>query len=55
MTYAPPRAVATFGMYNNSWLSRPVCAAHGPHGVPRCLFLAMVPLRLAAMVELPYI
>lgn len=55
MMYASTLAVATFWTYNHSWRSYSPQAAHSEPGFSPCLFLAMVPLLLATMVELPYI
>lgn len=55
VTYASSLVVATFWTYYHRWFSYFPCAAHSPRGFPLCLCLAMVPLLLATMVELPYI
>ena len=55
MTYASTLTVATFWTYKNSWLLHSLYAIHRAYCFPPYLFLAMVPLLLAAMVELPYI
>ena len=55
MMYASTLAVATFWTYNHRWRSYSPQAAHSEPGFSPCLFLAMVPLLLATMVELPYI
>lgn len=53
--YASALAVAIFWTYNHSWFWYSPRAAHSEPGFSPCLFLAMVPLLLATMVELPYI
>ena len=55
MTYASSRAAATFGTYRHSSFSYSLCGAHSSHAFLPCRFLAMVPLLLATLVELPYI
>jgi hypothetical protein len=52
MMYASSIAVATFWTYKHYGLWPSPSASHSPCYLPQCLFLAMVPLRLAAMVAL---
>ena len=52
MTYASSIAVATFWTYKHRWLEPSLSASHRELCLPQRLFLAMVPLLLAAMVAL---
>jgi len=52
MTYVPAISVATFWAYKNSWRSDFLSVAHRYSCWPQSLCATMVPLLLAAMVEL---
>jgi hypothetical protein len=52
MTYVFALPVATLWMYENYGLSCFLSVAYRHAGLPQDLFPTMVPLRLAAMVEL---